>query len=81
MTPLRINFPSSGCRHYMSRSNKKATNLVLTVGQKVVSLFSIKKNNQVITVFMVTNIPYMVDEFMRQEILTKSWYISLFMIF
>lgn len=58
VTTLRINFPRSGSRHYMSRSSKKATNLVLTV----------------ITVFMLTNLPYMIDEFMRQEILSKSWY-------
>ena len=54
---LRIHLPlRGGCRH-LSRSNKKATNLVLTV----------------VTVFMLTNLPYMIDEFMRQEILTSSW--------
>ena len=54
---LRIHLPLRGGRHYLSRSNKKATNLVLTV----------------VTVFMLTNLPYMIDEFMRQEILTSSW--------
>ena len=54
---LRIHLPLRGGHHYLSRSNKKATNLVLTV----------------VTVFMLTNLPYMIDEFMRQEILTSSW--------
>ena len=54
---LRIHLPLRGGRHYLSRANKKATNLVLTV----------------VTVFMLTNLPYMIDEFMRQEILTSSW--------
>ena len=43
----------------MSRAKERTTNISLTV----------------VTIFIITNLPYMVDELMRQEILTSSWYI------
>ena len=42
---------------YMSRAKEKTTNLALTV----------------VIVFFITNTPFMVIEFMRQGIISKSW--------
>ena len=44
-------------KSYLSRAKVKTTNLSLTV----------------VTIFIITNLPYMVDEFIRQEILADSW--------
>ena len=44
---------------YMSRAKEKTTNLALTV----------------VIVFFITNTPFMVIEFMRQGIISKSWYV------
>ena len=46
----------------MCRSTLKATNLSLTV----------------VSLFVVTNLPYVVDEFIRQKILTDAWCDSTF---
>ena len=53
---IRVNISRNitGERHFISRAKEKTTNLALTV----------------VTVFMVTNLPYMVDEFIRID---KSW--------
>ena len=56
---LRVNLPKNGKVTYMSRAKERTTNISLTV----------------VTIFIITNLPYMVDELMRQEILTSSWYI------
>ena len=42
---------------YLSRAKVKITNLSLTV----------------VIIFIITNLPYMVDEFIRQGILASSW--------
>ena len=44
-------------RKYLSRAQEKTTNLSLTV----------------VAIFIITNLPYMVDEWIRQEILSNSW--------
>ena len=55
---LRVNIPRhSERRSYMSRAKERTTNLALVL----------------LTVFILTNLPYMVDELMRQDILTTSW--------
>lgn len=56
---LRVNLPKNGKVTYMSRAKERTTNISLTV----------------VTIFIITNLPYMVDELMRQEILNSSWYI------
>ena len=59
MTPtsIRVNLPRNGELSYMSRAKAKTTNLALTV----------------VIVFFITNTPFMVIEFMRQGIISKSW--------
>ena len=59
MTPtsIRVNLPRNGELSYMSRAKEKTTNLALTV----------------VIVFFITNTPFMVIEFMRQGIISKSW--------
>ena len=77
-----MNFARNGGRHYISRAKEKTTNLALT-GEK---RFGLKERDGwriliflVLTVFMITNTPYMVDEFIRMD---KSWFVSgLFYIF
>ena len=54
---MRVNLPQGRDGHYLSRAKVKITNLSLTV----------------VTIFVITNLPYMVDEFIRQEILADSW--------
>ena len=54
---MRVNLPQGRDGHYLSRAKEKITNLSLTV----------------VTIFVITNLPYMVDEFIRQEILADSW--------
>ena len=54
---MRVNLPQGRDSHYLSRAKEKITNLSLTV----------------VTIFVITNLPYMVDEFIRQEILAYSW--------
>ena len=54
---IRINLPRGVDSSYLSRAKVKTTNLSLTV----------------VTIFIITNLPYMVDEFIRQEILADSW--------
>ena len=60
MTPtsIRVNLPRNGELSYMSRAKEKTTNLALTV----------------VIVFFITNTPFMVIEFMRQGIISKSWW-------
>ena len=53
----RANLPRGGDRSYLSRAKVKTTNLALAV----------------LTIFIITNLPYMMDEFIRQEILADSW--------
>ena len=59
-TSIRVNLPKNGEKRYMSRAMEKTTNLALTV----------------VSVFMITNLPFMVYEFMRQGIISYSWYVS-----
>ena len=55
---LRVHIPREGeRRYYMSRAKERTTNLALVL----------------LTVFILTNLPYMVDELMRQDILGSSW--------
>ena len=54
---IRVNLPRGVNVSYLSRAKVKTTNLSLTV----------------VTIFIVTNLPYMVDEFIRQDILADSW--------
>ena len=54
---MRVNLPQGRDGHYLSRAKVKITNLSLTV----------------VTIFVITNLPYMVDEFIRQEILADKW--------
>ena len=54
---IRVNLPRGGDVSYLSRAKVKTTNLSLTV----------------VTIFIITNLPYMVDEFIRQDILADSW--------
>ena len=54
---MRVNLPQGRDGNYLSRAKGKITNLSLTV----------------VTIFIITNLPYMVDEFIRQEILADSW--------
>ena len=54
---MRVNLPQGRDEQYLSRAKGKITNLSLTV----------------VTIFVITNMPYMVDEFIRQKILADSW--------
>ena len=54
---IRVNLPKGMESSYLSRAKVKITNLSLTV----------------VIIFIITNLPYMVDEFIRQEILASSW--------
>ena len=54
---MRVNLPQGRDGHYLSRAKEKITNLSLTV----------------VTIFVITNLPYMVDEFIRQEIVADKW--------
>ena len=54
---MRINLPRGGETQYLSRAKERITSLSLTV----------------VTIFILTNLPYMVDEFIRQEILADAW--------
>jgi len=56
-TSIRVNLPRNADRRYMSRAKEKTTNLALTV----------------VTVFMITNTPFMLIEFMRRGIILDSW--------
>ena len=56
-TSIRVNLPRNSEMSYMSRAKEKTTNLALTV----------------VIVFIITNTPYMVIEFMRQGIISDSW--------
>lgn len=56
-TSIRVNLPQGSGRTYMSRAKEKTTNLALTV----------------ITVFVITNLPFMVLEFLRQGIISNYW--------
>jgi len=56
-TSMRANLPSGAHQDLTCRSTLKATNLSLTV----------------VSLFVVTNLPYVVDEFIRQKILTDAW--------
>ena len=54
---IRVNLPRGMEGSYLSRAKVKITNLSLTV----------------VIIFIITNLPYMVDEFIRQEIFATSW--------
>ena len=54
---IRVNLPKGMESSYLSRAKVKITNLSLTV----------------VIIFIITNLPYMVDEFIRQGILASSW--------
>ena len=56
-TLIRVNLSQGVDRKYLSRAQEKTTNLSLTV----------------VAIFIITNLPYMVDEWIRQEILSNSW--------
>ena len=53
---MRVNLPQGNDKNYLSKARGRITNLSLTV----------------VTLFIFTNLPYMIDEFIRQEILTNA---------
>ena len=54
---LRVNLPHGRDGQYLIRAKEKVTNLYLTV----------------VIIFTITNLPHMVDLFIRQEILADAW--------
>ena len=84
---IRVNFARNGGRHYITRAKEKTTNLALTgkknLPRNAKTFITFSKLTgldtpqcfifSVVTVFMITNIPYMVDEFIRMD---KSWFVS-----
>ena len=84
---IRVNFARNGGRHYITRAKEKTTNLALTgkknLPRNAKTFITFSKLTgldtpqcfifSVVTVFMITNIPYMVDEFIRMD---KSWSVS-----